>query len=212
MTGEAVHALATPLITKADGTKYGKTAEGSLWLDPMLTSPFAFYQYFLNTDDADIGALLRIFSFQSREEIEALEAETAERPEARRAQHALASELTTQVHGADAAGHAASASAALFGRGELDELDEETLAAALAELPRAEVRGPMPGLAELLVATGLAESRSAARRTVADGGAYLNNRRVTDAEEVPAEGDLLHGRWLVLRRGRRNIAAMERVS
>ncbi len=212
VTGEAVHAMATPLITKSDGTKYGKTAEGSLWLDPKLTSSYAFYQYFLNTDDADIGALLRIFSFQSPDAIEGLEAETAARPQARSAQQSLASELTALVHGADAAAQAASASAALFGRGELRELDDETLAAALAELPRAEVHGPLPVLAELLVASGLAESRSAARRTVADGGAYLNNRRVTDAEEVPGEGDLLHGRWLVLRRGKRNLAAVERLS
>jgi len=212
VSGEAVHAMATPLITKADGTKYGKTAEGSLWLDPQLTPPYAFYQYFLNTDDADIGALLRIFSFQPSEAIEALEGATSSRPEAREAQQALASELTTLVHGADAAAQAASASSALFGRGELSELDEETLTAALAELPHAEVRGPLPTLAELLVATGLAASRSAARRTVADGGAYLNNRRATDAEEVPGEGDLLFGRWLVLRRGKRNLAAVERLS
>jgi tyrosyl-tRNA synthetase len=212
VTGEAVHALATPLITKADGTKYGKTESGALFLNPALTSPYAFYQYFLNQDDADIGALLRIFSFKPQDELEALEAETAARPEARSAQQSLASELTALVHGADAAAQASSASSALFGRGELRQLDEETLAAALAELPRAEVRGPLPVLAELLVATGLAESRSAARRIVADGGAYLNNRRVTDAEEVPGEGDLLHGRWLVLRRGKRNLAAVERLS
>ena len=211
VTGEAVHALATPLITKADGTKYGKTESGALFLNPALTSPYAFYQYFLNQDDADIGALLRIFSFKSRDEIEALEAETMERPEARAAQQALASELTALVHGDDAAAQAASASGALFGRGELSDLDADTLAAALAELPNAQVGSPMPSVADLLVASGLAESRTAARRTVGDGGAYLNNRRVTDPETVPAEGDLLHGRWLVLRRGKRSLAAVERV-
>jgi tyrosyl-tRNA synthetase len=210
--GDTVHAMATPLITKSDGTKYGKTAEGTLWLDPKLTSPYAFYQYFLNTDDADIGALLRIFSFLSREEIEALEAETAQHPEARVAQQSLASELTALVHGDEAASQAASASAALFGRGELQDLGAETLATALAELPHAEVREQMPSIVDLLVTAGLADSRTAARRTVADGGAYLNNRRVADPEMVPADGDLLHGRWLVLRRGKRSLAAVERVA
>ncbi|MEX0626093.1 MAG: tyrosine--tRNA ligase [Chloroflexota bacterium] len=212
VAGHTVHAMATPLITKSDGTKYGKTADGTLWLDPTLTSPYAFYQYFLNTDDADIGALLRIFSFRSREEIEALEETTAQQPEARAAQQSLASELTALVHGPDAASQAASASAALFGRGELVELDAETLATAVAELPHAEVSGPMPTIVELLVAAGLADSRTAARRTVADGGAYLNNRRVSDPEMVPSDGDLLHRRWLVLRRGKRSLAAIERVA
>jgi len=210
VTGEMVHALATPLITKSDGTKYGKTADGTLWLDPKLTSPYAFYQYFLNTDDADIGALLRFFSFLSQEEIEALEAATAQRPEGRAAQQALATELTALVHGEDAAKQAASASEALFGRGELKDLDAETLASALGELPHAEVGDPMPSIVDLLVAAGLSDSRTAARRTVADGGAYLNNQRVTDPEMAPAEGELLHGRWLVLRRGKRSLAAIKK--
>jgi tyrosyl-tRNA synthetase len=212
VTGETVHAMATPLITKSDGTKYGKTADGTLWLDPKLTSPYAFYQYFLNTDDADIGALLRIFSFLSREEIEALEAATTERPEERAAQQSLAAELTALVHGPEAARQAASASEALFGRGDLQDLDAETLASALGELPHAEVSGPMPAIVDLLVAVGLAESRTAARRTVGDGGAYLNNVRVADPEMLPGDGDLLHGRWLVLRRGKRSLAAVERVA
>jgi tyrosyl-tRNA synthetase len=210
VTGEIVHALATPLITKSDGTKYGKTADGTLWLDPKLTSPFAFYQYFLNTDDADIGALLRFFSFLSQEEIEALEAATAQRPEGRAAQQSLAAELTALVHGAEAARQAASASEALFGRGELKDLDAETLASALGELPHAEVGDPMPTIVDLLVAAGLSDSRTAARRTVADGGAYLNNQRVTDPEMAPAAGELLHGRWLVLRRGKRSLAAIKK--
>ena len=210
VTGEMVHALATPLITKSDGTKYGKTADGTLWLDPKLTSPYAFYQYFLNTDDADIGALLRFFSFLSQEEIETLEAATAQRPEGRAAQQALATELTALVHGEDAAKQAASASEALFGRGELKDLDAETLASALGELPHAEVGDPMPSIVDLLVAAGLSDSRTAARRTVADGGAYLNNQRVTDPEMAPAEGELLHGRWLVLRRGKRSLAAIKK--
>jgi tyrosyl-tRNA synthetase len=210
VTGEAVHALATPLITRSDGTKYGKTADGTLWLDPKLTSPYAFYQYFLNTDDADIGALLRFFSFLSREEIEALEATTAQHPEGRTAQQSLAAELTALVHGPDAANQAASASEALFGRGDLQDQDAEMLSSALGEMPHAEVRGPMPTIVDLLVATGLAGSRTSARRTVGDGGAYVNNRRVTDQEMVPGESDLLHGRWLVLRRGKRSLAAVEK--
>ncbi|HET7082557.1 MAG TPA: tyrosine--tRNA ligase [Candidatus Limnocylindria bacterium] len=212
VTGASVHALATPLITKADGTKYGKTADGTLWLDPKLTSPYAFYQYFLNQDDADIGSLLRIFSFRSQPEIEVLEGETAQHPEARSAQQALASELTELVHGADATSQAAAASAALFGKGDLQELDAETLASALGELPHAEVRGAMPSIVDLMVAAGLADSRTAARRTVTDGGAYLNNERVADPEMLPGDGDLLHGRWLVLRRGKRSLAAIERVA
>ncbi|MGZ8562159.1 MAG: tyrosine--tRNA ligase [Candidatus Limnocylindria bacterium] len=212
VTGEAVHALATPLITKADGTKYGKTGDGTLWLDPQLTSPYAFYQYFVNADDADVGALLKVFSFLSRAEIAALEAEAAQRPESRAAQQALAGELTTLVHGADATAQAIAASAALFGRGELGALDAATLAAAVAELPRAEVGSPLPAISDLLVASGLAESRSAARRIVADGGAYLNNRRVAEPDLVPAASDLLHGRWLILRRGKRNLAAVEAVA
>ncbi|MDP9467984.1 MAG: tyrosine--tRNA ligase [Chloroflexota bacterium] len=211
-TGESVHALATPLVTKADGSKYGKTADGTLWLDPALTSPYAFYQYFVNTEDADGGKLLRVFSFRSREEIEALELATAERPQARAAQLALAEELTTLVHGAEATAQAMNASAALFGRGELGELDAATLAAAVAELPRAEVGRPLPTVTELLVASGLADSRTAARRIVAEGGAYLNNRRVADPDLVPAAPDLQHGRWLILRRGKRSLAAVEVVA
>ncbi len=211
VTGETVHALATPLITKADGSKYGKTAGGTLWLDPELTSPYAFFQYFVNTDDADVGALLRVFSFRLRDEIEALEATVAARPEAREAQAALAGELTALVHGEREAASAMNASRALFGQGELHELDATTLESALAELPRAEVRDPLPPIIDLLVACGLAESRSAARRTVSEGGCYLNNRRVSDVAAVPAEADLLHGRWLVLRRGKRNLAAVERL-
>lgn len=212
VTGATVHALATPLITRADGTKYGKTAGGTLWLDSQLTSPYAFYQYFVNSGDADVGVLLKVFSFRSRAEIEALEGETAQRPEARAAQQVLAGELTSQVHGAEATEQAVAASAALFGRGELRDLDVATLAAATAELPRAEVHGAVPSIRELLVAGGLAESLSAASRIVADGGAYLNNRRIGDADLVPGEADLLHGRWLILRRGKRSLAAVERLA
>lgn len=206
--GKSVHALATPLIVKADGTKFGKTESGTVWLDPELTTPYAFYQFWLNADDRDVSTFLRIFSFRSKEEIEELERETAERPAARLAQRALAEELTTLVHGAEQYERAVAASKALFGQGDLSDLEAPTLAAALAEVPKAEVAELQP-VVDLLVAVGLAPSRSAARRTIKEGGAYLNNVKVTDEEAVPTEADLLHGRWLVLRRGKRNLAAAE---
>jgi tyrosyl-tRNA synthetase len=209
--GKSVHALATPLIVKADGTKFGKTESGTVWLDPELTTPYAFYQFWLNADDRDVSNFLRIFSFRSKEEIEELERETTERPAARLAQRALAEELTTLVHGAEQYERAVAASKALFGQGDLADLEAPTLAAALAEVPKAEVSELQP-VVDLLVAVGLAPSRSAARRTIKEGGAYLNNVKVTDEEAVPTEADLLHGRWLVLRRGKRNLAAAELVS
>ncbi|MFD0276797.1 tyrosine--tRNA ligase [Kitasatospora sp. NPDC127111] len=208
--GKSVHAVATPLIVKADGTKFGKTESGTVWLDPELTTPYAFYQFWLNADDRDVSNFLRIFSFRSKEEIEELERETTERPAARLAQRALAEELTTLVHGADQYERAVAASKALFGQGDLADLEAPTLAAALAEVPKAEVAELQP-VVDLLVAVGLAPSRSAARRTIKEGGAYLNNVKVTDEEAVPTEADLLHGRWLVLRRGKRNLAAAELV-
>lgn len=209
--GKSVHALATPLIVKADGTKFGKTESGTVWLDPELTTPYAFYQFWLNADDRDIPNFLRIFSFRSKEEIEELERETTERPAARLAQRALAEELTTLVHGAEQYQRAVDASKALFGQGDLADLEAPTLAAALAEVPKAEV-SELQTVVDLLVAVGLSPSRSAARRTIKEGGAYLNNVKVTDEEAVPTEADLLHGRWLVLRRGKRNLAAAELVA
>jgi len=209
--GTTVHALATPLVTRSDGQKYGKTEAGAIWLDPASTSPFAFYQYFLNQADADAVPLLKVFSFRSRDEIEELERATAERPEARAAQRALAEELTELVHGVEEESRAMAASAALFGDGELTELDEDTLRASLREVPRVEASGDLAPLLDLLVSTGLASSRSEARRTVSDGGIYLNNRRVSDPAFVPSTTELIHGRWLVLRRGKRQLAAVERV-
>ncbi|MGW4807888.1 tyrosine--tRNA ligase [Kitasatospora sp. NPDC004272] len=206
--GRSVHALATPLITKADGTKFGKTESGTVWLDPELTTPYAFYQFWLNADDRDVAKFLRIFSFRSREEIEQLERDTAERPAARLAQRALAEELTTLVHGADQYERAVAASKALFGQGDLADLEPATLAAALAEVPKATVT-ELGQIVDLLVESGLAPSRSGARRTIKEGGAYLNNAKVTDEEAVATADDLLHGRWLVLRRGKRNLAAVE---
>ncbi|MFF1567811.1 tyrosine--tRNA ligase [Streptomyces sp. NPDC058293] len=207
----SVHALATPLITKADGTKFGKTESGTVWLDAELTTPYAFYQFWLNADDRDVSKFLRIFSFKSREEIEELERQTEERPQARTAQRALAEELTTLVHGADQCAAVIAASKALFGQGDLGELDEATLAAALSELPHAKVDALGP-VVDLLAEVGLVASKSAARRTVKEGGAYVNNVKVAAEDAVPAADELLHGRWLVLRRGKKNLAAIEVVS
>ena len=209
VSGDVVHALATPLITRADGAKHGKTAGGSLWLDPTLTSPYAFYQYFVTAADADAVPLLKVFSLRSHDEIDALAAASRDRPEARDAQAALASELTALVHGEAERDQATAASRALFGQGELSELSASTLGAAAAELPSASVRGPLPPVADLLVLSGLATSRSDARRTVATGGVYVNNRRATEADAVLGAADLLHGRWLILRRGKRTLAAIE---
>ena len=205
------HALATPLITRPDGEKFGKSTGSTLWLDPALTTPFAFYQWFLNTDDSVVGTYLRVFSFRTRAEIEELEATTAARPEAREAQRALAAEVTELVHGADAAAASARASEALFGQGDLASLDDATLEAAFADLPRAPLPevDAMPSVIDLLVASGLSDSRGQARRVLGEGGAYVNNERVTDPNAVPARDDLLAGRWLLLRRGKRNLAVAE---
>jgi tyrosyl-tRNA synthetase len=209
--GDTVHALATPLITKADGTKYGKTAGGSVWLDPAMTSPFAFYQYFLNQADADVGGLLRVFSFRSHEEIEELERLAVSEPESRAAQTALAGELTALVHGDDAVEEAIAASRALFGDGDLSRLDAATIEAALTEVPRTriETADGLPSFLELAVNSGLFESRGAAKQGIAQGGFYVNNHRVTDGGAAPSRDDLLHGRWLLLRRGKRTLAAVE---
>ena len=206
-----VHAFATPLLTRADGTKFSASEGAALWLDPGLTSPYAFYQFWLNTDDRDVVTYLKVLSFRSRQEIEALEAAVAERPAAREAQRALAEELTALVHGAAERDAVVAASRALFGRGELAGLDPATLAASLAEVPRAEVDVSLDGwppAVDLLVATGLATSKSAARRSVGEGGVYLNNVRVADGDAPVAAADLLAGEWLVLRRGKRNVAAV----
>jgi tyrosyl-tRNA synthetase len=210
--GASVHALATPLITKPDGTKYGKTEGGAIWLSPDLMSPYAFYQFWLNVTDAEVPNLLRVFSFRSREEIEELARQSAERPAARAGQHALAAELTTLVHGAAETQRAIAASQALFGQGELADLDERTLASAVAELRPHQVQaapGSLPPVANLMAAAGVESSVSAARRAISGGGAYLNNRKITEVAAVPAAGDLLHGRYLILRRGKRTVGAVE---
>ncbi len=208
--GGTAHALTLPLVTDAEGRKFGKsTGGGNIWLDPVMTTPYAWYQYFVNVADADVGHYLRLFTFLSREEIEALDRDTAERPHLRAGQRRLAEELTTLVHGARQTEQVVAASGALFGRGDLRGLDAGTLDAALAEVPTADVTlAGKPTIVELLVATGLAPSRNAARRAVAEGGAYANNVRVPDEDWVPGEADLLDGRWIVVRRGKRNLAGV----
>jgi tyrosyl-tRNA synthetase len=209
--GEHVHALSTPLLTKPDGTKFGKTESGTVWLDPTMTSPYAFYQFWLNVDDRQVGELLRVFTFRPLPDIADLEKQHADRPAARSAQRALAEDVTTMVHGAEETRRVQEAAAALFGTGELASLSDTTLESALHEAPFARVSAAdgLPSVTDMLVETGLVNSRGAARRTASEGGAYLNNERVSDPD-VPVERDrLLHGRFLVLRRGKRNMAGVE---
>ena len=219
----SVHALAIPLITKADGTKYGKTEGGAIWLSADLMSPYAFYQFWLIVADAEVPGLLRVFSFKPHEEIEALERESLEHPAARAGQRALAEELTTLVHGAEECRRVVAASQALFGRGSLAELDELTLAAVAAEVRAVPIEVPahegavsttlsgLPPVANLMAAAGTVPTVSAGRRVIAEGGAYLNNQKVTDVGAIPDRKDLLHGRYLILRRGKHTIGAVELV-
>jgi tyrosyl-tRNA synthetase len=209
----SVHALTVPLVTAADGTKFGKsTGGGNLWLDPEMTTPYAWYQYFVNTADADVIRYLRWFTFLSADELAELDEATTARPQQRAAQRRLARELTTLVHGDHATESVEHASQALFGRGELARLDEPTLRAALRETSIAELSSGTPdGIVDLLVATGLSQSKGAARRTIAEGGVYVNNSKIEDEEWAPQASDFLHGQWLVLRRGKRNIAGVERL-
>ncbi|MCT1354552.1 tyrosine--tRNA ligase [Gordonia sp. JH63] len=207
LDGSALHGMTVPLVTSSDGKKFGKsTGGGSLWLDPELTSPYSWYQYFVNTADADVIRYLRWFTFLGREEIDELERATAETPHLRRAQRTLAAEMTTLIHGQANTDAVQLASQALFGRAELDELDEATLAAAVGETSIAEYGEARPTIIELLVDTKLSESNKAARRAVSEGGAYVNNTKITDPEWQPADADLLHGRWLVVRRGKKSFA------
>ena len=210
INGATVHALTVPLVTDADGNKFGKsTGGGKLWLDPEMTSPYAWYQYFINTADADVIRYLRWFTFLTQEELAELQQAVDERPHTREAQRRLAQEMTNLVHGKDATHAVELAAQALFGRAELTELDEKTLAGALSETTIAEIGANDPRtIVDLLAATGLVESKKAARRAVNEGGAYVNNQRITSDEWQPTNEDLLHGRWLVLRRGKKNFAGV----
>ena len=214
MEGQSAHALTTPLMTKADGTKFGKTESGTVWLDPELTSPYAFFQFWLNADDRDVPQFLRTFSFRTQEEIDALLAALVARPQAREAQRALATELTALVHGEAERDAAEAAGRALFGQGDLGDLPAATLAAALTEapnvaIPAAEVvDGLLPPFDDLFARVGLVASKSAARRTIEEGGAYANNVRVVDPAAQIRVSDLHHGEWLVLRRGKKAFAGV----
>lgn len=213
LDGERVHGLTVPLVTDAEGKKFGKsTGGGKLWLDPELTSPYAWYQYFVNAGDAVVIDYLKWFTFLDREEIAGYEEAVAERPFKREAQRRLARELTDLVHGVEARQAVEAAAAALFGRGELRDLDEPTLAAAITETTGGTVADIAAGqprtIVDLLIASGLAKSKGEARRTIKEGGAYANNERIADEAWEPGEGDLLHGRWLVLRRGKKNFGGV----
>lgn len=207
--GASVHAIGTPLITNSDGTKFGKSEGNAIWLDAVLTSPYAFFQFWLNSADDDVVPRLKVYTFLLRAEVEELEAAIAARPGLREAQRRLAWEMTALVHGDAAADAARDASSALFGTGDLGNVDAGTLEAALAELPRTSAE-PAARLDVLLTTVGLAKSNGDARRAIAQGGVYVNNRRLDDEDAVLGESDLLHGRFAVLRRGKRTLAAITR--
>jgi tyrosyl-tRNA synthetase len=207
--GASVHLLTTPLLTDASGEKFGKSAGNAIWLDPEMTSPYAFYQYWINVEDASVVKLLKVFTDRTPQEVEALERSVAEKPYLREAQKTLAADVTTLVHGAEATAAVRAASEALFGKGDVQGLDAPTLRDATAELPGAEV-SVGTSVTDALVAVGLVESRNAARRVIAEGGASLNNARLTDPEHVLGAGDFLHGRVALLRRGRKSLAAARR--
>ncbi|MDO5513452.1 tyrosine--tRNA ligase [Corynebacterium sp.] len=211
MDGASVHAMTVPLVTDSEGKKFGKsTGGGSLWLDPEMTSPYTWYQYFINASDADVIRYLRWFTFLTAEELAELEVEVAERPFKREAQRRLAREMTNLVHGEDATAAVELASQALFGRAELADLDEKTLASAVSETEVFEVgTGDARTIVDLMVGSGLVDSRGSARRAIKEGGAYVNNERITTEEWEPSEADLLHGSWLVLRRGKKNFAGVK---
>jgi tyrosyl-tRNA synthetase len=206
---ESVHLMTTPLVTKADGTKFGKTEGGTVWLDPEMMSPYAFYQFWINADDAAVIGYLKTFTDRTREQIELLETSLAQTPFKREAQKTLAADVTTLVHGASATAAVKVASEALFGRGDPTALDAATLRDATAELPGGEV-APGDTVVDALVATGLVESRNAARRVIGDGGASVNNVKVSDPESVLSEDDFLHGQVALVRRGRKSLAAARR--
>ncbi len=206
--GAQAHAFVTPLITKPDGTKYGKTEGDALWLDAEMMTPYSFHQWWLNVDDSQVGELLRMFTFLSHEEIEVLEGETRDEPRKRSGQKRLADEVTTYVHGAQETEDAKAAAAALFGGGDLHALSSSTLSAALREAGSTRVASLLP-VVDLLVESGLVKSKGEARRTITEGGAYLNNVRIEDPDAEPRTADLIGGSWLVLRRGKKSFAGVE---
>jgi tyrosyl-tRNA synthetase len=212
--GATAHALTIPLLAKSDGSKFGKTASGSIWLDDQMTSAYEFFQYWLNSDDADMPKLLKVFSLKPRVEIERLIETVKVNPGAREAHRELARELTALIHGPQMAQSVEMAAKALFGQAEIEQLDLQTLTSALAQLPKTQIQKnqPIPTWVDLITACGVVDSKSAARRIVNEGGAYINNRKVESEDFTPAKTDLLHGRFLLLRKGKRDLAAVEMVS
>ena len=208
--GGSAHALTVPLLTKSDGSKFGKTASGAIWLDPEMTSPYEFFQFWLNCDDADIPKLLKVFSMKKNSEIDALIEQLQQDPGARLAHRELAREMTTLIHGKSACDMAEAAAKALFGQGDISELDLATLDSALSQLPRVEIgkNQEIPAWVDLLAACGVVDSKSAARRIVKEGGAYLNNEKVVSEDFTPQKSDFLHGKYLLLRKGKRDLAAV----
>jgi len=204
--GVSVHVMTNPLITKADGTKFGKSEGGAIWLNPEMLSPYAFYQFWLQVDDVDVVRFLKVFTFLEREEIERLETATAENPKAREAQRVLAHEVTTWVHGAEATAQAEAATSALWGRGDLAGIDEATILAATADLAAGDVVVGETTIVDLLISAGLERGRNAARKTIAGGGAYLNNVKVEDEATVISHEHMLAGGVVLVRKGRRNLA------
>ena len=212
--GGSAHALTVPLLAKSDGSKFGKTASGAIWLDATMTSAYEFFQFWLNSDDADMPKLLKVFSMKDRKEIERLIETVNTNPGAREAHRELAREMTTLIHGADMAKKVEEAAKALFGQGEISGLDLATLDSALSQLPKTQVKKgqDFPTWVDLLAATGVVDSKSAARRIVKEGGAYLNNKKVESEDFTPSKSDLLHGKYLLLRKGKRDLAAVEVVA
>ena len=209
--GGSAHALTVPLLAKSDGSKFGKTASGAIWLEESMTSAYEFFQFWFNSDDADMPKLLKVFSMKSRAEIEELIEKVKTNPGAREAHRELAREMTTLIHGGAMAKSVEEAAKALFGQGEIGDLDLKTLDSALSQLPKTIIKkgDPYPTWVDLLAATGVVDSKSAARRIVKEGGGYLNNKKVESEDFTPSKADLLHGKYLLLRKGKRDLAAVE---
>ena len=209
--GGSAHALTVPLLAKSDGSKFGKTASGAIWLDESMTSAYEFFQFWLNSDDADLPKLLKVFSMKDRSEIERLIETVKVNPGAREAHRELAREMTAMIHGQQMAKSVEEAAKALFGQGEIADLDLKTLDSALSQLPKTTIKkgDPYPSWVDLLAATGVVDSKSAARRIVKEGGGYLNNKKVENEDFTPSKNDLLHGKYLLLRKGKRDLAAVE---
>lgn len=214
--GEKAHALATPLLTKADGTKFGKTESGTVWLDPAMTSPYAFHQFFLNAEDAKVVDYLKIFTTRSQAEIADLERQVRDEPQLRAAQRTLANDITDLVHGVAQRRAAEAAAQAIFGRGELRGLDEDTLAAVMGELRAGELPlgavGDSPLVSDAMVAAGVVKSKGEAKRAIEEGGAYLNNGKVESLDARISPTDLLLGGYVVVRRGKKTVGGVRIVA